>query len=347
MKRVRKFILIGLSLCLLLSFSACSKKEDESTLIVTLDDKKLYYKDFLYDIYVIENQIQAYDTYYKQNLGYEKDYLDVESEGITMRDVAKATVFQRVVMYEILANEGKKAGLTITEKEKATNEANVKTLIDGMSEEALKKTGLTYDLLINAYNKITLGDKFYQELTKDIVIDEEAIKASIDKDAKREYKTEFLYLSTISDFDEDKNPIPLSEEEIEDKYILISKAYDLINEGKTMQEISKEYPEISYNTHDYVYGETTYTSPYQESSKNLDNDTYTDIVQTGYGFLIIHMLDNNSEEAYEEAIKEAIREAENIKFNARYEDLKVHYNIVVNEEYWQSIEIGHLTIDAK
>lgn len=341
--------IFSLLLVFLLALSCGCKANTDKTLIVTIHDKltdtdtKLYMKDFLYDIYLIEVQGNSYDTYYKETLGYEEGYWNYTSNGQTMRDLAKTSVYNRVTMYEILSKQAAKEGLSLTEEEISANKAKVDELILSMSEEDFKKTGLSETLLLESYNRILLGDKLYQQIAKGFTIDEEAIKEGIDPDDYRQYKTEYLFITTISGYDNNMNPISLSEEEMETNYNHMCDAKNLLKNKKSMKEIASEIPELTYNTHDFVYGETTYVSPFQEVSKDLDNDEYSDIVQTGYGFLLIHMLDNNSDEAYQAAIKDAIKDEENAQFEEAYNKILNDYDITTNDAYWDNIVIGTIT----
>lgn len=337
MKNISKITLISI-LCFLATsiLIGCSRLKEES--IVTVGNNELTLEDFIYDIYLIETEGNSLNEYYYTNMGI--NYWDFERNGITMREAAKDTILTRVIMYELLNDQAKKAEIHLSEQELKTNEEAVDSFIQN-TEEDLTRAGLNREILLQAYNKLTLGDKYYLELSKDFDLDENAIRESLSKEDYREYKTECLYVPTVST--ENQQITSLTKEEVTIAYSLLEDALDKIKAGAEFSQIIKENDQITLYRRNFILKDDVPELNYREAAILLDNDEYSDIVATDFGYYIIHMLDHNSNDRYEKAIDEAIKAEQRVQFEAVYNSIKEQYPIKINTEYWNTIRIGFAT----
>ncbi len=338
---LRAFLFAFTLITAILTLGGC--KNNKKEVLVTINDKKLTIDDFLYDIYLIEAEGNAMEEYYRESLG--SSYWDIEKDGITARDAAKDAVFSRVIMYEILMDQAKKADITLTESEIASNEAAVDSFISTTAEKSPMDSGLTRDIMLEGYNRISLGDKYYLSLQEDFVVDEEGIKKSISAEDYREYKTECLYAPSVRS--ENQQLIELSESELSKMLTSIQKATDMIASGTDMQEIVSGDANLKYYNRNFIAGDRIPEQEYREAAMLLENGAYSDIITTSYGYYIIHMLDNHSEDRYEQAIKDAITAEEKAQFETLYEELKKQYQITFNQKAYEAITIGSITVHSK
>ena len=326
------FILILLSILFLLG--GCSIKEEQE--IVTINNRKLTLEDFKYDIFLIESDGNSRDEYYKESLGI--SYWDYKVNDITMRDAAKDTILSRFILYEILNDQAKQAGLYLTDDEITANQISVDSFIKKTTKQALAESGLNKDMLLAAYNKFSLGDKYYKQLTKTFIIDDESIADSISPEDYHEYKTECVYVPTVKS--ENQEIIVLSIEEVEASYKTIIEALERVKAGADFAQLKEEDTNLAYYTRDFILTDNIPEQEYKNAAILLANDEYSELVSTNYGYYIIHMLDNNASSRYKEAIAGAISAEENAQFHTVYEKLKAQYNIKINSEYWDTIVIG-------
>ena len=332
-----KNLIIFTFLLIILSFTlaGCSKNE----LIVEIDGTKLYMDDFLYDIYLIELEGELWNSNYKESLDI--DYWEYENEGITMEQLAKDTIMTRVVLYNILSNQAKKEGYFLDEDELTVSEENVDKLIASMTTEELKETGMDRDILIKAFNKLALGDKYYLAITDDFEVDKEAIKNTLNPDEYREYITECLYVPTAEvDYQE---ITPYDEDKLENAYEKILEIKDLIINGADFDEVLAQLDGATHYNRSFILGDNTAEEEYKAAAKKLDKGAYSDVITTQFGHYIIHMLDNNSSTRYEEAIENAIMDEKTNQFRIYYDELLVDYEITINSEYWDSLKLGTIT----
>lgn len=339
MKKIRQITLIITLLCIFAFSLLTSCSREVSKAIVTVGDRKLTLDDFIYDIYLLEAEGNSLNDYYYKNLGI--SYWDFERNGISMREAARDTILTRVIMYEILTDQAKKADFQLTDAELEANKAAVDTFISKTTEESLKKARLTKELLINAYNKFSLGDKYYLELSKDFNLDKEAITKNISPEEYREYRTECLYVPTVST--ENQQITPLSEEEVTAAYSLLTNTLDKVKDGSDFEALGKENDKLTFYQRNFIINDEVPELEYRESAILLENGEYSDIVTTSFGLYIIHMLDNKSNARYEKAKEDAIKAEEKVQFESVYNEIKATYDIKINTDYWDTINIGFVT----
>lgn len=335
--RLNRVILAFLLIATMFSLMACKKNEKE--VLVTLNDKKLTLEDFLYDIYLIEAEGNAMEEYYRESLN--SSYWDFEKDGITVRDAAKDAIFSRVIMYEILVDQAKKAGITLTESEVIANEAAVDTFINSTTDINLIESGLTRELMIEGYNRISLGDKYYLSISKDFTVDENAIRNSLSAEDYREYRTECIYAPSV--LSENQQLIELSADELKNMQASIQAAADKLSAGADLAEIVSGDKNLKHYNRNFIAIDRIPEQEYREAAMALEDGEYSDIITTSYGYYIIHMLDNHSESRYEQAVEDAIKAEEQAQFEKVYEELKKQYKIQFDTEAYNAITIGSIT----
>jgi len=335
MKMQTKF-LISLTAFALFAAGCSSNKPDS---IVTLNDKNLYLQDFLYDIYDVETEGNNLELYFQEHLGY--SYWDYDYEGSTMREIAKNSILARVVMYEILSDQATKKGVTLTQTERSEDEDKVKDIIKSTSEQALNDVGITHDILLTSIDKISLGDKYRSFLLTDYKIDEAAIRKNIKKDDYREYQTECLFIPTAKLVKD--SLMPLSKAEVDQAHDTITKVAEDLSDGEGFDSLLNEFSSLKYSTRNFIKGDSSIEEEYQSASLLLQNNEYSPVIETNYGYYIIHMQDNNSTEQYEKEVQTEINAKEDEYFTSIYTKLKNQYDITINFDYWDKLTIGSIT----
>ncbi len=327
-----------LTIALTVSTAGCSGVKEEP--IVTIDNKALYLEDFLYDIYLIEKDGNQLETYYQTQFGC--SYWDYTYENTTLRESAKNSVLAGVVMYELLSDQAAKHGLALSGEEQNKVAAAVKSVRSDSSKEKLDQLGLTQSVLEKACQTHELADQYRDYLSKDIFINEKAIRSSISPEDYREYVTECLYIPTV--LYEDNTVSPLSKGEKASAHQLIQKIHNKLSAGDGFAALLNQYSSLRYENRNFVYGDKEIEHEYQNAAKELKKDEYSSVVTTDYGYYIIHMLDNNSSSRYEQAVEAAIDAEEDKQFTALYNKIKDSYDITINFDYWDTITIGSITV---
>lgn len=344
-KRVVSLLLVCILAIGMTFATGCSKKESDAagTLVVTVGDQKVYLDEIMYYIFAVEATGASYDAAYQQYYG--SSYWDMEySEGVTMRDQSKQYVMDTAIMYEILYGKAVEAGYALTDEEKTANQTKVTELLTNITEEQLKVTGFTEEVLLKTLEKVVVGEKYYNELIEGFDIDDQAITDTVNYEDYRQYDTEYLFVPTSS-LDASYNKVDLSEDEKKAALDSITAALEKVNAGEEFSALAEADTKLSTDALNFVYGDTNAETAYQDAAITLENDAYsTDIVETDYGYYIIKMVNNSSTESYDEAVSAAISTAEQDAFNAEYENIKKDYATTINTEVWDTIVMGKTTL---
>lgn len=336
--RAKKPILLFLLTAFVLTFASCRSMKEP--FVVTIDDKNLYLNDFLYDIYLVELDGIRIEPGDPDDSG--NSYWDYSYQGTTMRQIAKNSVLAEVVMDYILSDQAGKNGWSLTDRELTEDESFVDNILHASSPGTPDPVKLTREVLITAYHRKALADKYHKDLTNKFPIDEVKIRDSIDIEDYREYKTECLFIPTVKT--EDKKLVPLSKEEAAQAYAMITEAQESLSEGAGFDTLVNRFPDFAYYTRDFIYEESSCEAEYQSAAIKLQNSSYSNPVKTKYGYYIIHMLDNFSTTRYEQAVEEAIEEEKDKQFKKMYDRIKSDYDITINFDYWDTITIGSITL---
>ena len=323
--------------------TGCSKKADPAnTLVATVGDEKIYMDEVMFYIFNVEATGSYYDMSYQQYYG--TSYWDIETEGQTMRDRSKQYVMDTVIMTEILYEKALAEGFTVTEEEKAANQTKVDQLLATVTEDQLKLTGFTNDLLLKTYEKITIGDKYYAKVADTLDVNEQEITATIKKEDYKQYNTEFLFVPTTK-FDETQSLVEFSEEEKLASKKSIDTILEQVKAGTDFATIVEKDPTIVSSTRNFVLGDNSSEKNYQDAAVALAKGAFTtEPILTEYGYYIIRLLDNEGTDSYDSAVQEAIITAQTEAFKKEFEIMKKDYTITINEKTWDPIIMGKATI---
>lgn len=337
----KRHIAIIVLLLLILTISLTFLVSNKRKVIVEIDSTKLTLDDFIYDIYLLEFERKIWNEKYKESLGI--DYWDYEFEDMTMEQLAKDSIMTRVILNEILSDQAKKEGYTLNNEELATVEKNVNKLLASMSEVELKKTGLNRGILTNSFNKLAHADKYYLALTADYEVDEASIKNTISPNEYREYITECLFIPT-AEF-RDQQITPYQEDDLKKVHKSMLEIRDLILNGYNFDEVMGHFNGLTRYERSFILSDKNAEEEYKEAARKLNNDEYSDVITTSFGHYIIHMLDNNSSERYKKAIQDAIQDEKDAQFRMHYDILLKDYDITINSEYWDTLDLDSLLQD--
>lgn len=345
-KKILNLLLIAVLAVGMTLTTGCSKKNTSAdSLVLTVNDQNVYLNEMMYYIYAVESSGAQWEQMYQTYNG--TSYWDAEyEEGKTMRDQAKEYVMDTAIKYEIIYDKAVKEAYTLTDEEQKQAESNAETILADMTDEVLKITGFTKEILTKVQEKLMLGEKYYSKVVEDLTIDDKAIKDSIKFEEHKQYNTEYLFVAT-SKMDESYNTVELTDEEKAAAKTAITDALKKVKDGTTFADIVKDDDTLTTAEANFVYEDGSIDTKYQEAAITLENDAITDsIVEAETGYYIIKMVDNNSSESYDTAVADAIATAEDEGFTTEYNKMKEEYTTTINDKVWDSIKLGNTTIVA-
>lgn len=318
-------------------------EELEKQVVVTIGEFEMTMDKMMFFLYSVENDGTMKEYYYQAY--YEMSFWDLpyDESGATMRDFYKDYVMNSAIQYAVLYQEAIKAGLELSEEEKAENAKFIDDFLDAASAELLERTGFTKEKLTETLEFMGLAEKYYDVMAESFEISEESIAAEIKKEDYKEYSTEYLYLSTSS-YDSEYNLTERSEEEKAAYYELMQGYLERLKNGTSMEEVAEQNAALTHTTKVFLADAETVDPGYRQAAAALENGSYSEVVQTKYGYYIIRMIDNDCTDSYETARKELLQEKEDEAFAKAFEEIQAAYPQNINEKVWGPLVLGETAV---
>ena len=322
---------------------------------VTVGGTKFTLDDMMYPISELESTYLPYNEWYQSMSGgtiWEADY---QGEAGTMSGVSnsigwKQEVLNAEVQYEILYQKAKEAKYELTEDEKKDAAEDAKEALEGLSWLQKMQLNISESKLTERFEKRALADRFkkdqQEELNKDV--DEEKTIADISKEDYRQYDIQYYYA-----------PLKISTEEGEAKELtsdekkeLEGKMKEIASQAKTAEDfttlIGEDESSITLEKEGKFTekdGWTYVSDKNLKKIKKMKNGTVSDVILDENYYVVVKMVDNNSEEAYKTACDDAIKAKQNSAYSDWYDKEQEKYDVVVNTDVWTDVVIGTVTTD--
>ncbi|MBO4324531.1 MAG: hypothetical protein J5845_03910 [Lachnospiraceae bacterium] len=367
MKQLRKLTAILLVFAVAFSCAGCGKKKmtdkqyeelagkqaeknrKNVVLRITVDGqtKEITAYDVVY--FLAYNERQAYEEKsskepaYRALYGDDFNYFEMrDSNGTMMKDSYKSAAFSTIAYTYILYYEALNAGVQLEELRRVKLDSATSNFLNSYSAEQRARVGMTADCIRETYEKVFLADQYGTLMTSDFKVDEEAAKATVDKEDYRVYQTDYLYVAKY-DYDEDFQKVEFSAEESAARKAAMDDAFERTKNGEDMMTIRSSYDSImSYGTRDIYRTDNTLEPAYIENSMNLKEGECVFLETTG-GYYVIYLENNHEFVGYDEAVSSAIEKAKSTGVAEWYMTFESKYNIEKTAE-WDKIEIGKYAI---
>ncbi|ODM25614.1 peptidylprolyl isomerase [Acetivibrio mesophilus] len=320
-------------------------EEQANKVIAEVNGEKILYKEF----YSIYSQQAAYYGITDENSQ------DAETKEILK--TIKSDILTQLIQQKIATQKAKEAGYVVTDEKKDEAAKKFDEMIEGIAEqmklmegtegggkdymkeaqdyinEQLEAMGLTKDEYLKEYAEYSLVTEYMEDLTKDIVVNDDDIKAYYDeqlkfqKDNPEEASYANIQLIEPSNSKVKHVLISLPEEEQQEYQKLASegkqeeadaylneklevikpKAEEVLNKAKSGEDFDalvKEYGEDpGMESEEYKDGYTVtknsgFIAPFEEASLALGQGEISDLVAGPYGYHIIKVYEKNAEKAY-------------------------------------------------
>ena len=309
----------------------------------------VYYTDSMYDIYQMESMYNAY--------GMDWDSANGAS---TLSDSVKDQIMDDLKQREVLYMQAEKDGVTLDETEIGELDKEVDEAYNGLSEEAKGKKGLSKTDIRESLEKKKIAEKEKKQIIDGFDIDDEALKAEVNKEDYRQYTLQYYTISKEDQSSGDSSSDDTSEETklLDENTIENEKndMIDLLERAKTAEDFTKLITDtdgdqkddatgISYGTENLLEKDTDFADDSARMLiKSMKNDEISNVIETDDAFYVVKMVNNDDPEAYENEIKNKISSEESSRFSTYYNDtLKSQYKFKV-QAYWKDlVNIGSIT----
>lgn len=343
-------VIIALVLCIGVGIQQLKPK-----VVVTVDDTKITMDDMMYPIFEIESAYAPYNETYQMYMGtsfWEAEYQGGSGTGITNSVGLKQEVLNTEIQYEILYQKAVKEDYKLPDDEVKQAKEDAEKALEKLSWLQKARLCVSVKNLTERYEKRALADHYKEDIQKDLnkdVDEDEAIK-DISKKDYRQYDVEYYYAST-NKTDDEGNTVTLTDAE---KEKLQKKFKEIAKKAKAGEDFTKL---ISEDEKDITFEkDTNFTEqagfPYASEDnlkkiKKMKNGSVSEAYlddTTGY-YLVIKMIDNNSDEAYKTACDNAIKSAQDEAYQEWYTKEQEDHKIDINTDVWSDVTIGSVTTE--
>ena len=350
-------VILGILAVIVLCAGVCYMQlRPRAVLVVSTTDENgtqkkdtVYMKEAVYSIYQEENQYNQYSSIYQQLYG--KTYWemeDVDSKGRNGASAAKKQVMDSLKQREVLYMEAQKRGYSLTAEEEKTAENNVTDPMKNFTDKQKKLEGLDEKTLKSEFKKNALAEKFRQILIKESGVDEEALKATVNKKDYRQYTLQYYKVSNQETSGEETKEVSA-----EQKQTNLTNMQALQEKAKTAEDFTKLLDDndktgIQYQTENLIKKDlkdsTFLNKKLRKQIMEMDNGQISDIIEGDDGYYLIKMVNNDDSEAYDNQCQSVVNEEETKQFNARYAEFAPNYVTEV-QSYWKGrVKLGSYTI---
>lgn len=328
MKKTSKFISLALAFMMMgtvILTTGCSKevKTKAETLVLTVDDSKVYLNEMMYHVMLAEMQGQLYASF----VGNAEEYWDIKNEdGITMAVATKNLAMENAIKYELFYKMAMDENYTLTDEEKELSKSKVDNILKNIQAEQLQTFELTEENLIEIQEKIAISTKYYDAYVEKLGVDEEAIIAQFNPTDYKQYDIQYIF----------------SQEEDE-----LASLYEAAKTAGDITTLTKDTNIASGNL-TFLEGADTFgeETNLEDVIKTMAVGEVSNLVETVKGYYIIKLIDNASTDKYDTEVRKAVEEKVTEVFETAYETLKKDHKISIKKHVWDQIEIGSNIIQS-
>lgn len=283
------------------------------------------------------------DANFRANYGENYEYWELtDSTGSKMKDAYKNKAFSTIAYTYIMYYEALNQGMQLEELRKVKLDNATKNFLNGFTAEQRARVGMTEACIRENYERVFLAEQFATQMTTDYKVDEEAVKASIEKEDYRVYETDYLYVAKY-DYDENFQRVDFSAEESEARKNAIDDAFKRLKDGEDMASVLASYESIMhYSPRDVYRTDTGIEKEYVDAAISLDVGGVT-FIETNGGYYVITLLDKSDFVGYDEALEAALKKAESAGITELYMSYESKYSIEKTSD-WDAVELGKYTV---
>ena len=255
---------------------------------------------------------------------------DVTSDGVTFEESIKNTALAQLAQVKTMYLMALDRGLELDDNEQALVAEAAQEYYSSLSEAEVSTLGANEDLIRSMYSQMTLAQKAYDEIIRDI-------SPEISDDEARFVKVRMIYMRTA--YRNGDSLIPYTDSDQERVYYtLFNLRNGLLDGSLDFETEAAKYNEAGESV--ISFGKGTMDEAVEEAAFSLSNGEISNIVSTSDGMYLmqcISTLDRAQTDANKMLITEKLR---NEAFEKVYDEYLESLIRNLNTEMWKNVTLN-------
>lgn len=285
-------------------------------LMMMVGDSRVYYNEAV--IY-LKSAMDNYENKYSEDIWD----VDIYGDGRTFAQLLKDEIVKQISELKIIEDQAEKQGIILSEEEQTRARTYAKEHYAGLAVKDIDQYFITEELLKNVYEDNLLANKMFETTT-----------INVDNDVPDETAKQITINHILINNHED-----LTAEERQQAFNKVQDIWEQAKETedfKTLAEANSESKVIEY-TFGRGGGPEEYSDSFEQAAFTLKTGEVSEIISTEYGWHILYCVSDFNEDATIQVKEGIIEERRNEMFAQLYSEWSSEYDVVVNNEAWNSI----------
>lgn len=285
-------------------------------LMMMVGDTRVYYNEAI--IY-IKSAMDHYEDEYSKGIWN----VDIYGDGRTFDQLLKDEIVKQISELKIIKGQAEKQGIILSEEEQARARSYAKEHYAGLAVKDIDQYFITEELLRKVYEDNILANKMFETTT-----------INVDNNVPDEIAKQITINHILIN-----NHESLTAEERQQAFNKVQDIWEqakATDDFKTLAEGKSEAEIIEY-TFGRGGGPEEYSDSFEQAAFTLKTGEVSDIITTEYGWHILYCVTDFDEDATIQVKEAIIEERRNEMFVDLYSEWSAEYDVVVNNEAWNSI----------
>lgn len=269
---------------------------------------------------------------YETEFGNEVWGFDVYGNGTTIGSVLKQEVLDQIIQLEVINMVANEDGIALNDDEMLEVRNSASDFMKNISENDRLKYGITEELAVKVFATNLVAKKLYETVTIDVdteVTDEEAQQCKIQK----------IFIKTYG-MDSKGNRTELRDSELAEIRERVETLHAQALETTDFYSLAESNSDE--DTIEYVVGRGELDEKEEEVAFSLKDGEVSDIIQNEDGYVIIYCVDSYDEDATLQVKEEIIEQRRSDLFVELYSEWYSKYEVKVNMNLWNKLELAPL-----
>ncbi len=323
-------------------------------IVAAVGSTKFTMNDMMYPIYEVESEHLPYNEMYQSYTGksiWESDYQDPTGKlsGVTNSVGLKQQVIDSEVEYEILYQKASKENYVLTDEEKKEAEEQAEKALTGLSGLQKAQLNISKSKLVSRFEKRALADKYKESKQEELNqnVNEAEVTKDINKEDYRQYDIQYYY-TTLTKTTDDGKVEAMTDAEKKELEKKIKKIAADAKKGSDFTKLSSEEDsDITFEENGNFTekdGWSLVSDKDLKTVKKMKNGEVSEAILGETHYVVVKMINNNSDESYHKAYDSAVEEAQEKEYQTWYDKEQESYEVETTE-LWDDVVIGTVTTD--